>query len=146
LDVSLFPVAFGQICTLPVFPRLPEDEPTLKLEYFFVLDCSGSMTGSRLERAKECLNIFLQSLAPGWFNICRFGSKAELWKRQSVDITDASIKEAERWIGTVQADLGGTELSLAFERIFRGRAPWRMAGQRQIFVLTDGEDFRPEGA
>jgi hypothetical protein len=47
LDVSLFPVAFGSICTLPVFPRLPEDEPTLKLEYFFVLDWIISATKQR---------------------------------------------------------------------------------------------------
>jgi hypothetical protein len=61
-----------------------------------------------------------------------------------VDIKDASIGEAEKAVENVQADLGGTELSLALGTIFDGIPPSGTAGQRQIFVLTDGEDFHPE--
>lgn len=53
-----------------------------KQEYVFLIDRSGSMSGSRIEQAKHALIIFLQSLpADGtFFNIFSFGSScSSLW-------------------------------------------------------------------
>jgi hypothetical protein len=47
-------------------------------EFVFVIDCSGSMGGTRIEQARECLSLFIRSLpATCFFNIVRFGSKFE---------------------------------------------------------------------
>ena len=44
-------------------------------DFIFIVDCSGSMSGSRIQNASECLSIFLHSLPIGCnFNIIMFGS------------------------------------------------------------------------
>jgi hypothetical protein len=54
-------------------------------EFVFVVDCSGSMSGERIRRARDCLHIFIRSLPPNsFFNVIRFGSAFEsLFDRSS---------------------------------------------------------------
>lgn len=48
-------------------------------EFIFVVDCSGSMSGQRIRRARECLKLFIRSLPPhSFFNVVRFGSTMRL--------------------------------------------------------------------
>ncbi|KAH0787554.1 von Willebrand factor type A domain containing protein [Histomonas meleagridis] len=105
-------------------------------EFVFVIDCSGSMSGSRISKARECLEIFIRSLpVQCMFNIVRFGSRfEELWKA-SQPYSQNSFDEAIRYVKEMQADLGGTNILPALESVLKNKPK----SIRQIFILTDGE-------
>lgn len=49
---------------------------TAKGEFVFLLDRSGSMSGGRMNMAKEALSLFLKSLpSDSYFNVCSFGTQ-----------------------------------------------------------------------
>lgn len=62
-----------------------------KGEFIFLLDRSGSMSGSRIKLVKEALIYFLHSLpADSYFNIISFGSTFEKMFAQSIKYTEES--------------------------------------------------------
>ena len=52
--------------------KLKETKPC---EFVFVVDCSGSMAGVKMENAKKALQLYLKSIPQGSiFNVVTFGS------------------------------------------------------------------------
>lgn len=68
-------------------------------EYIFVIDRSGSMSGSRMKCAKETLQILLKELPEHGtsFNIVSFGSSHQVWKQSSLPYNNSNCQEAV-WI------------------------------------------------
>ncbi len=66
------------------------DLDSAKCKLIFVLDKCGSMSGSRIRKAKEALVLFLKSLPlSSFFNIITFGTKFETKsKNESENYTD----------------------------------------------------------
>ena len=116
----------------------PKTKTKTNNEFVFVVDCSGSMSGSRIEKARVCLDLFLRSLPMGsYFNVFRFGSSYKHLFKECQEYNDANVQKALQSASSMRADLGGTELLPVLKSIFA--SPQKGSGQRQIFVLTDGE-------
>ena len=61
------------------------DMKSSRSEFIFLLDRSGSMWGERMEKAKEALILFLQSLPiNSYFNIISFGSNFQFMYKESI--------------------------------------------------------------
>lgn len=74
-----------------LYPKLElADDEDIFTEMIFIVDRSGSMSGSRIEQVKNTLQIFLRSLSEGtMFNIIGFGSSTQhLFKEGSVEYND----------------------------------------------------------
>lgn len=80
-------------------------------DYIFLIDRSGSMSGSPIQLAVEALKLFLHSLPIGSkFNVVSFGSNFEKLYEESVEYNEENLKNAVAKISTFTADMGGTEL------------------------------------
>ena len=112
-------------------------ESTLS-EFVFILDRSGSMSGSRMEKASEALIFFLKSLPfNSKFNIVSFGSSFTCLFNESVDYNTTNMNIALKLLENVRADMGGTEIYQPIQWAFNSN--FHPNYQRNIFLLTDGQ-------
>ena len=101
---------------LTLFPKV---EGEVKSEMIFLIDRSGSMSGSLIERAKETLQFFLRSMPEGVrFNIIGFGSRYETMFKESVPYNDDNLDIATGKVNEIRANLGGTNLYDPLKYIF----------------------------
>jgi hypothetical protein len=112
--------------------------PIRSLELVFIVDRSGSMTGTPVRKAGAALELFLRSIPceDHYFNVIGFGSHHEALFPKSVPYNAESLKRGALYAQRMEADMGGTEMRSAFEEAFRLR---RRDVPLQIFLLTDGE-------
>ena len=123
-------------CAMCISPKLPSSEST-NSEFVFVVDCSGSMSGNSIQKASECLEFFVKSLpADSYFNVVRFGSSYEKLFENSVQYDDQTSEKAVELAKNLSANLGGTNIYTPLENIYSEECK---NGQRQIFIMTDGE-------
>ncbi|EFA84707.1 type A von Willebrand factor domain-containing protein [Heterostelium album PN500] len=114
------------------------DEVDQCSEFIFLIDCSGSMSGSTIEKAKRCLEILMRSLTEkSKFNIWLFGSSFKSQFTESKLYNDQTLEQASVFIKSIDADLGGTELLPPIQAIIS--QPVDSQYPRQVFILTDGE-------
>jgi hypothetical protein len=107
-------------------------------KFVFVVDCSSSMSGTRIRQARDCLQIFIRSLpSNSVFNIIRFGSSFDSLFEKSSPYNKGSGAKTLVMASNLQANLSGTDLFLPLSHIHS--EPHSGVGNRQIFVLTDGE-------
>mmetsp|Transcript_31263 Transcript_31263/g.35704 ORF Transcript_31263/g.35704 Transcript_31263/m.35704 type:complete len:280 (+) Transcript_31263:449-1288(+) len=89
-----------------------QDDPEVASgEFIFIIDRSGSMTGSFIKQAKEALSLFIRSIPRNSkFNVISFGSSHNQMYPESVTYDSQTMNEALAQITKFQADMGGTEL------------------------------------
>eukprot|EP01132_Coremiostelium_polycephalum_P002375 gene2375-2937_t len=124
---------------LNFYPKLetPSEDVNQKFEFIFVLDCSGSMSGSSIQSAKQALEILIRSLTINCkFNIILFGSSYQLFKPNSIMYNDESLETASKFINGISANLGGTDLYPPI--LYALSQPFDPEYPRQVFILTDG--------
>ncbi len=115
----------------------------LPREVIFVIDTSGSMSGSSLAQAKEALELAVSRLAEqDTFNVIEFNSYAKALYGDARPASAANRESAVRWVRRLQSQ-GGTEMALALNLALNGREnPGRV---RQVIFLTDGAVGNEDG-
>ena len=109
---------------------------------FFVIDRSDSMKGSPIQLLKKTLKVILHDFAPYCrdFHILSFGSSFEHYNSARNLSGFKDIQETIKWVETIEADMGGSDLLKALEYI--DGLP--SSGNPKIaIILTDGDITEP---
>jgi hypothetical protein len=118
-------------------PKSLKLQPYSPSEFVFVVDCSGSMSGSNIQIAADTLITCIKSLPAGChFNVVAFGSTFRKLFHSSEVYSKANMESAIQFANQLQASLGGTELLGPLHWIFKAQ---RVPGLPcQVFIITDG--------
>ncbi|HWM91267.1 MAG TPA: marine proteobacterial sortase target protein [Thermoanaerobaculia bacterium] len=109
----------------------------LPRETIFVIDNSGSMSGTPLEQAKEALLRGLDRLQPGdWLNVMKFSTLTTALFPDSVPATPQTLEQARSFVRGLGPE-GGTEMLPALQLALAGRGATGLV--RQVIFATDGE-------
>ncbi|MCK5063729.1 MAG: VWA domain-containing protein, partial [Candidatus Fermentibacteraceae bacterium] len=111
------------------------DEITPK-EMFFVVDCSGSMSGQPMDVAKETVRQFVRGMNPDdTFQIMRFSEIASSMSRSPLSNTESNIEQGVRFINNMSGTGGTMMIEGVRAAIGYPEDPDRM---RFVIFLTDG--------
>ncbi|KAM6945990.1 von Willebrand factor A domain-containing protein 5A-like, partial [Aplochiton taeniatus] len=122
----------------PEFPDAVMSSMSSRGEFLFLIDRSGSMSGDRINSARDTLLLLLKSLPMGcYFNIYGFGSRYDNVFPSSVEYSQTTMDEAMTKVKNMSADLGGTEILEPLKHIYP--QPCLPSQPRQLFLFTDGE-------
>jgi Ca-activated chloride channel family protein len=95
-----------------IAPKIHLDRDNIiSKQILFVLDTSGSMSGEKIEQAKDALTFCLDNLNEGdLFNIISFNTEIETFMSEPVRVTRSRIREARDFVERLDAD-GGTNIN-----------------------------------
>lgn len=124
---------------LMAMPPVGSDQPTppIARETIFVIDTSGSMSGTSIEQAKAALLLALNRLtAQDRFNVIQFNSVTHVLFSQPRPVRTDTLRTAVHYVEQLKAN-GGTEILPALKMALKGSAP--ASHLRQVIFLTDGQ-------
>ena len=105
-------------------------------EVIYVIDTSGSMSGTSIKQAKRSLLLALSRLRPrDRFNVIQFNSSTDLLFSQARKASQQNLRRARDYVRQLDAD-GGTEMAPALYAALRGQSDNQYV--RQVVFLTDG--------
>ncbi|XP_064155760.1 LOW QUALITY PROTEIN: inter-alpha-trypsin inhibitor heavy chain H6 [Anguilla rostrata] len=127
----------------------PRGLPVVPKDVIFVIDISGSMTGTKIKQTKQAMATILTDLREGdHFNIITFSDKVHTWKKgEAVQATRQNVREAKEFVKKISAD-GWTNINSALLSAAQlvnsasSRAGAGRSGVRRVplvIFLTDGE-------
>ena len=108
--------------------------------FIFLIDQSGSMSGSRINIASKALLLFLQSLPAGsFYQIIGFGSGYKFYDEIPKEYEQKNIEKSIKIVEGLKGDMGGTNIYDPLEKIYDSKDYDDIYLPRNIFLLTDGE-------
>jgi Ca-activated chloride channel family protein len=111
-------------------PVVPEP-----LSLNILVDCSGSMAGDSIQAARRALHALVDRLGKqDTFSLSKFGSEVEHRSRAQWPVTEATQLSAQRWISSLDGDMGGTQLEPALTSTLA------LSGKDEgaVMLITDG--------
>lgn len=117
---------------------------SLSKEIVFILDRSGSMYDN-VKTLKNAMRLFVSSLPTNettFFNFISFGSNhSKMWPK-SRPLNEKSFASAQKYIDSIDADMGGTEILEPLKTAVKSRLTEKNKEfETEIILLTDGEVF-----
>ncbi len=106
-------------------------------EYLFIVDVSGSMNGYPLEVSKELMRNLLCNLRDtDTFNVQLFASSSTVFRPTPVEVNEANVSAAIRFLSEGQGG-GGTQLLSALKKAYQlpRKDP---SSARSMVIITDG--------
>jgi Ca-activated chloride channel family protein len=126
----------GQTAVMASFSPSLGDRAAKPVSAKILVDCSGSMGGDSIGAARNALHRIVAGLEPSdKFSLSRFGSTVEHRSRGMWGGTAQAKASARRWIDSVDANLGGTEMAVALTSTIA----ISHSGRSDILLITDGE-------
>ena len=108
--------------------------------FIFLIDQSGSMSGSRINIASKALLLFLQSLPAGsFYQIIGFGSEYKFYDEIPKEYNQENIEKSIKIVEGLKGDMGGTEIYYPLVQIYNSKDYDNICLPRNIFLLTDGQ-------
>jgi len=112
-------------------------EKTPAKQMTFVVDTSGSMSGNKIEQAREALTYNLQQLeARDRFQLLTFASEVNLLTPKPVSASGPELQRALQHARSLRAT-GGTDINAALQAALKGQE--QGAGVPMILFVTDGD-------
>ncbi|NXK57088.1 ITIH6 inhibitor, partial [Chauna torquata] len=110
-------------------------------DIIFVIDISGSMSGTKIKQTKAAMQSILRDLRPhDRFNIVAFAEAAHVWREDgSIPATAPHVRSATQYVDALQAD-GWTDINRAL--LVAAALLHRSAEEPRVpllLLLTDGE-------
>lgn len=110
---------------------------SLSRDVVFILDHSGSMSGQKIEEARQALDLALQSLAPAdRFSVVRFEAHVTSYSEALVAATPETVSAARTYVSKTGPD-GGTDMDGGLQTGLRQLSKGTGAVP-SIVLLTDG--------
>ena len=109
--------------------------------FIFLIDQSGSMSGTSIKIAANALKLFIQSLpAKSYYQIIGFGSTFRKYDEFPKEYNQKNIDESFKQIKELKADLWGTVIYSPLQSIYNSVKDYENINlPKNIFLLTDGE-------
>ncbi|XP_034411271.1 von Willebrand factor A domain-containing protein 5B1 [Cyclopterus lumpus] len=134
-DILSSPVLMLNFC--PDLLREPLELHKATRELLFLVDRSGSMSGTNIHHVKDAMVVALKSLPPGtMLNVVGFGTTIKPLFTSSKLCTDVTLMQALEYIQRMRADMRGTNLLGALSWVYQ--QPMQRSYPRQVFIITDG--------
>ncbi|MDD5723117.1 MAG: VIT and VWA domain-containing protein [Syntrophales bacterium] len=119
-------------------PRFDAGENTSARSVKVVVDCSGSMSGDSITKARGALLKILDMLRPqDYFNLVTFGNNYKMLFNEQVKAEGENLVRAKRYARHIDANMGGTEMGSAITAAIHSLSPQDIS--TEIFLITDGE-------
>ncbi len=119
-------------------PAKVDADAVLRKDITFVFDTSGSMSGEKIEQARNALKFCLNSLGgEDRFNVISFSHEPRAFKESLVTASREAVREAINFVESITAG-GGTNINDALLKALRGTTNSSDRPHLIVF-LTDGE-------
>lgn len=120
-------------------PDPSENTEVISKVFTLIVDRSGSMSGSKIEQAREAAKFIVNNLNEGdYFNIVDFASTVTSFRSEHVPFNQQNQQSAINYISTFVAD-GGTNISGAFDVAIPQFSAASDSTANIIIFFTDGQ-------